>query len=72
MLKKERIRIGAYSPIQTFDEEHVKLLAEAGGDYAIYLMDHVSLIPAEYKAKIIEWMEKYKIEKLTDIIGRAH
>ena len=62
MLKKERIRIGAYSPIQTFDEEHVKLLAEAGVDYAIYLMDHVSLIPTEYKAKIIEWMGKYKIE----------
>ena len=62
MLKKERIRIGAYSPVLTFDEEHVKMLSEAGVDFAIYLMDHVDVIPDEYKEKILHWMEKYNIE----------
>ncbi len=62
MLKSNRIKIGAYSPILTFDEEHIKLLAEAGVDFAIYLMDHVENIPLECREKILHWMEKYKIE----------
>ncbi len=62
MLKKDRIKIGAYSPIRTFDEEHVKLLAEAGVDYAIFLMDHVDVVPPQYREKIFEWMEKYSVE----------
>jgi len=62
MKKKDRIKIGAYSPISTFDEEHIRLLAEAGVDYAIFRIDATDPIPEEYHEKLVKWFEKYGVE----------
>ena len=61
-LKKDRIKIGAYTPILHFDEEHVKLLAEAGVDYAIFRIDNVDPIPEEHHENLVKWFEKYGVE----------
>lgn len=62
-LKDDRIRIGAYTPIDPnyCDEEHIKLLAQAGVDYAVLNLDS-SYIPEEKHRDIFKWFEKYGIE----------
>ncbi|MBQ4159787.1 MAG: hypothetical protein IJD83_02540, partial [Clostridia bacterium] len=61
MKKKDRIKIGACSPVSTFDEEHIRLLAEAGVDYAIFRIDATDPIPEEYHEKLVKWFEKYGV-----------
>ncbi|MBE6688581.1 MAG: hypothetical protein E7588_04790 [Ruminococcaceae bacterium] len=59
LLKKDRIRIGAWTPTLHFDEEHIKAVAEAGIDYAILVVDGIK---EEIRGDVFKWLAKYGIE----------
>ena len=64
---QDRIRIGAYIPFHPdrVDEEHVRLLAQAGVDLAVVYLDG---IPDKQK-ELFGWMAKYGVEAALDYNG---
>jgi len=58
-LKDDRIRIGAYTPIDKCDEEHIAMLAEAGVDFAVINLENY---PEETKDKLFGWLAQNGIE----------
>ena len=49
-MKNKKIIIGAYSPILTFDKEHVKLMAEAGINFAV---SNFNVIPEDFQQEYL-------------------
>ena len=58
-LKEDRIRIGAWTPTLRYDEAHIKMVAEAGIDFAIICLDDMK---RELQENIFKWFAKYGIE----------
>jgi len=58
-LKEDRIRIGAWTPTLKYDEERIKLVAEAGIDFAIICFDGIN---RELQENILDWLAKYGVE----------
>ncbi len=50
IMKNKKIIIGAYSPILTFDKEHVKLMAEAGINFAV---SNFNVIPEDFQQEYL-------------------
>ncbi|MBQ9920979.1 MAG: hypothetical protein IJO52_02240 [Clostridia bacterium] len=57
-LRKDCIRIGAYTAFTAYEEKNVQLVAEAGIDMAILEIDK---IPEDKRDIFFEWLEKYKV-----------
>ncbi len=55
----KKIRFGVYTPVSIFEEEQVRLLAEAGVDYATVKIDW---IPKDKRADFFDWLYKYGIQ----------
>ena len=58
-MKKKKFLIGAYSPILTFDKEHVKLMAEAGINFPV---SNFNVIPEEFQQEYLDTLYELGIE----------
>ena len=59
-LKQDRIRIGAYTPLDAnyVDEAHVQLLAQAGVDFAVLYLDEIK----DKHPELLGWLAQYGVE----------